>query len=256
MSRPLGRHLLVSLVAVCLIASGLIVLPSEVKPASGAAPATPKATLISQGPTGEPANASSQPPVISRDGRYVAFASFASNLVEGDTNDAPDVFLHDRATGTTKRIFTNAYMRLSLESLADNANGWEPAGSLVVPTISDDGRFVAALACPGETPINWEDVPPPGLSGINLYDTQTEETKRIAAFAWGRLVQDFQRYGDQWHRVSVHAEEATGRAYRGGTSIEEVFERGADRLIRHRILGPSGEVLHETFRKYAKFGAP
>lgn len=187
MSRPLGRHLLVSFVAVCLIASGLIVLPSEVKPASGAAPATPKATLVSQSPTGEPANASSQPPVISADGRYVAFASFASNLVEGDTNDAPDVFLYDRATGTTKRIFTNAYLRLSLESLADNANGWEPAGSLVVPTISDDGRFVAALACPGETPINWEDVPPPGLCGINLYNTQTEETKRIAAFEPGEF---------------------------------------------------------------------
>jgi hypothetical protein len=35
-----------------------------------------------------------------------------------------------------------------------------------------------------------------------------------------------------------------------------VFERGGDRLVRHRIYGPNGEILHETFRRYAKFGAP
>src|SRR5260221_203318 len=33
---------------------------------------------------------------ISADGRYVTFASFATNLVPGDTNGAPDVFIHDR----------------------------------------------------------------------------------------------------------------------------------------------------------------
>ena len=32
---------------------------------------------------------------ISADGRYVAFHSFASNLVSGDTNNCPDVFVHD-----------------------------------------------------------------------------------------------------------------------------------------------------------------
>lgn len=35
-----------------------------------------------------------------------------------------------------------------------------------------------------------------------------------------------------------------------------MFERGGDRLVRHRIYGPNGEILHETFRPYAKFGAP
>jgi len=35
-----------------------------------------------------------------------------------------------------------------------------------------------------------------------------------------------------------------------------VIERGGDRLVRHRIYGPDGEILHETFRAYAKFAAP
>src|SRR4051794_3923080 len=38
-------------------------------------------------------------PVLSADGRFVAYASRASNLVAGDTNGADDIFLFDRLTG-------------------------------------------------------------------------------------------------------------------------------------------------------------
>ena len=41
---------------------------------------------------------------VSADGRYVAFHSYATNLVPGDTNDAYDVFVRDRRTGTTTRV--------------------------------------------------------------------------------------------------------------------------------------------------------
>src|SRR5439155_1739277 len=43
-------------------------------------------------------------PVISADGRYVAFESGASNLVSGDTNNQFDIFVRDRVSGTTERI--------------------------------------------------------------------------------------------------------------------------------------------------------
>src|SRR5439155_2739827 len=46
----------------------------------------------------------SSQPAFSADGRFVAFESSASNLVAGDTNDADDVFVHDRQTGTTERV--------------------------------------------------------------------------------------------------------------------------------------------------------
>jgi hypothetical protein len=39
---------------------------------------------------------SSSVPAISADGRYVAFESYASNLVGGDTNGTRDTFVHDR----------------------------------------------------------------------------------------------------------------------------------------------------------------
>jgi hypothetical protein len=46
---------------------------------------------------GAPANDGSFDPVISADGRFVAFYSSASNLVAGDTNGMPDVFLRARS---------------------------------------------------------------------------------------------------------------------------------------------------------------
>src|SRR5262249_43065840 len=46
-------------------------------------------------------------PSISSDGRFVAFVSDATNLVAGDTNNAPDVFVHDRQTGATELISVN-----------------------------------------------------------------------------------------------------------------------------------------------------
>ena len=79
-----------------------------------------------QGDNGSPYHYSS----ISADGRYVAFTSAASNLVANDENDAADIFVHDRDTGTTTRV--------SLDS-----EGTEGNGSSEWPAISADGRYVA-----------------------------------------------------------------------------------------------------------------
>jgi Tol biopolymer transport system component len=79
---------------------------------------------------GKQSNGASHDPVLSADGRYVAFQSFASNLVAGDTNGAPDIFLRDRTTGSITRI--------SITSHGGQANG--PSED---PAISDDGTLVA-----------------------------------------------------------------------------------------------------------------
>ena len=42
--------------------------------------------------------------VVARDGRLVAFASDATNLVPGDTNGLSDVFRRDLHTGVTVRV--------------------------------------------------------------------------------------------------------------------------------------------------------
>ena len=66
-------------------------------------------TLASIATDGTQGDAASFSPSISADGRYVAFASFATNLVPGDTNMAGDVFVHDRVTGETRRLSVPAH---------------------------------------------------------------------------------------------------------------------------------------------------
>ena len=66
-------------------------------------------TVVSTGVPGlqsRTAASSSSGAAVSRDGRYVAFTSFDSNLVAGDTNNATDVFVRDRVTGTTTLVST------------------------------------------------------------------------------------------------------------------------------------------------------
>jgi Tol biopolymer transport system component len=68
-------------------------------------------------------------PFISADGRYVAFQSSASNLVDGDQNNTEDVFVRDRTAGTTEVVSAG-----SAGDLGDNASS--------ASAISPDGRFV------------------------------------------------------------------------------------------------------------------
>src|SRR5262245_22165837 len=58
---------------------------------------------VSVDSSGLESNGDSLYPGISADGRWVVFQSYATNLVKGDTNGVPDVFIHDRQHGLTTR---------------------------------------------------------------------------------------------------------------------------------------------------------
>ena len=65
-------------------------------------------TRVSVGNGGVQANGASLYTAINGDGRFVAFAADATNLVAGDTNAGRDVFVRDRLTGTTERVSVNS----------------------------------------------------------------------------------------------------------------------------------------------------
>jgi len=107
---------------------------------------TGSVTRISTSSSNAQSSGSSYDPSISADGRYVAFVSTATDLVAGDTNNAPDVFVKDTVTGVVTRVSTNAD--------GQQGNGI-PQGSSDVQ-ISADGRFVvfksvANNLVPGDT---------------------------------------------------------------------------------------------------------
>ena len=93
-------------------------------------------SLESVGMDGEPATGASWQPVLDRDGRHLAFASDAQNLVPGDTRISTDVFVRDRATGTTSRVSMSSSGAESSEEHGMATQSWEPS-------ISADGRLVA-----------------------------------------------------------------------------------------------------------------
>jgi Tol biopolymer transport system component len=67
--------------------------------------------------------------VINGNGKLVAFASAATNLVAGDTNEQVDVFFRDVPTGTTTRL--------------GSPSGEQPDGTSIPAAMSDNGRYLA-----------------------------------------------------------------------------------------------------------------
>jgi Tol biopolymer transport system component len=85
---------------------------------------------VNVGPGGVQANRGAANPVMSADGRYIAYESWSTNLVTGDTNNTGDVFVYDTLTATT--------VRASL-----GAGGAQSNGASMQASISNDGRYVA-----------------------------------------------------------------------------------------------------------------
>jgi hypothetical protein len=135
-------RLLPSMTAAFALASAL--LPGGSARAEDAPGLTERASVSSAGVEGD--NTSAQT-TVSDDGRYVAFASYASNLVPDDVAlcDSPvgpvscfDVFVRDRRMGRTVRV-----------SVADDGSeaacppGTDLFGCSADPALSKSGRWVA-----------------------------------------------------------------------------------------------------------------
>lgn len=125
-------------------------------------------TRVSVASDGTEANGMSEFPSISADGRYVAFASYANNLVAGDTNGIYDVFVHDRQTGTT--------IRASVASDGTQANAGSGANR-----ISANGRFVTFFSNASNLVAGDSN----GTYDIFVHDLQTHQTTRVSVSSTG-----------------------------------------------------------------------
>lgn len=93
-------------------------------------------TLVSVNTNGVSGSGDSRDPVMTPDGRYVAFTSAAPDLVPGDTNGIPDVFVRDTLSNTTTLVSVGATP--SGISSSDTS-----IDSSETPEITPDGRYVA-----------------------------------------------------------------------------------------------------------------
>jgi Tol biopolymer transport system component len=158
---------------------------------------------ISISTSGGQSNATSFAPVVSADGRFVAFISLADNLVEDDENDRLDVFVRDRAKQTTERVSVHT-------------SGAEADGNSMIVAISADGRIVAFLSAA----TNLVDDDTNGYWDIFVHDRVLQITSRIS--------------------VSPDGEEGNNHANAPDVSADGryiVFESAASNLIENDTNG-------------------
>jgi Tol biopolymer transport system component len=149
---------------------------------------------------------------ISRDGRYVAFGSVASNLVSGDTNGMMDVFVRDRLQGRT--------LRVSVDSSGAQVSG-DPSSEYGGIAISGDGRFVT-FTSEVSTLVNNDTN---GVADAFVHDLQTGATIRVSVSSSGEQGNGYSAssdISDDGHLV-VFGSSATNLVSADTNGVSDVF---------------------------------
>ncbi len=113
---------------------------------------------------------------ISHDGRYVAFHSDASNLVEHDLNDSSDIFVYDRLMKTTKLV------SVAEDGTQRDAGIFAPTDRFA-PQISGNGQFVVFASESSITAGDMEGAGDDAHSNIYLKNLQTGEVISVTSGA-------------------------------------------------------------------------
>ena len=136
---------------------------------------------VSVSSSGLQGNGKSWSPAISSTGRYIAFSSFASNLVSGDTNNGSDIFVMDRDTGVIQRVSVSS-------SEAQTAGGSHD------PAISSNGRYIAFYSGAGDLVASDTN----DKFDVFVRDTVAGETWLVSVSTGGA-----QGNHDSWGKVSI-----------------------------------------------------
>jgi Tol biopolymer transport system component len=149
--------------------------PAVAAPVALAAPDTmaePNTILVNRASDGTVGDGGVGGAAISADGRHVAFASGATNLVPGDVNAMTDIFVRDTVAGTTR--------------LVSGGIGGAPANDWAAyyASISADGGHVAFTSeatnlVPDDTNRNRD---------VFVHDLQTGQTRRASVFTGGQQI--------------------------------------------------------------------
>lgn len=166
-------------------------------------------------------NADSGSSSISADGRYIAFTSSATNLVDGDTNGVDDIFLRDVLSKTTTRI-------------SINSSGGQGNDASSFASISSDGNFVAFFSLAS----NLVSGDTNGVGDIFLHDNLANTTERVSIGESGT-----QGNGEAVFNLSISA---SGRfiAFSSGASnlVSGDTNAVSDIFVRDRVEGVTRRV--------------
>lgn len=173
---------------------------------------------VSVDSVGVQANGASSDSALSADGRYVAFVSAATNLIDGGTDDnaSNDVFVHDRLLGDTTRVSVGK-------------RGLESNGPSSDPAISPDGRYVVFSSLATNL---IEGVTPPAARHVYLHDTLFGTTELVSVDTGGTI-------GDGDSTLPAVSEGGTFVAFRSAATnlVGGDGNGAADVFLRDRTSG-------------------
>lgn len=172
---------------------------------------------------------------VSDDGNIVAFASIASNLVVGDTNNQPDIFIRNRLAGTTIRI--------------NGVGGAQPNNGSSNPSVSGNGRYVSFRSNASNLVIGDTN----SHGDVFRYDIQTGEMIRVSVSSegtQGNFPSDQPSISDNGRFISFYSD-ATNLVYGDTNGSGDIFVRDLSTSITTRVSvrengnqasGPAGQV--------------
>ena len=185
------------------------------------------------------ANGISGESAMTPNGRYVAFASTASNLVPNDTNGIQDVFVRDLQTGVTTLASPSAIAgpgaAASISSLPSRSDS---------PQITPDGRYVAFLSTatnlvPGVTTVG--EVYVRDLTGLATFLASTNAhvvftNSSVPIVSYNHVISDNGRF--------VAFESSTNGSSVGGVIQRYDLQSGfTDKVYSNAIAPPIGYPL-------------
>ncbi|MGZ4144939.1 MAG: TolB family protein [Actinomycetota bacterium] len=200
--------------------------------------------MVSRSSAGIAGDDASWSPAISADGRYIAYVSFANNLVPNDSNrcpvaaayssgPCPDIFVRDRVAHTTVRVSVST-------------GGGQADGPSYSPSISGDGRVVAfvtyasnlasrhAEGCPNASS-SASDLRPSGCSDVVAHDLRTGASELISRAGTGAALPGWSDYPS----VSSDGSRIEFLSWTAPDSSRKVFvrDRRADSTIELPLTG-------------------
>ncbi|TDB70388.1 hypothetical protein E1182_27440 [Micromonospora sp. KC721] len=178
--------------------------------------------------SGTNADAPSDAPAISANGRYVTFTSEAA-LVPGDTNGVADVFIRDMRTGSLRRVNVST-------------SGAQANALTVSPTMSADGRFVAFTS----EATNLVSGDTNGVADVFLRDLRAGTTVRASLTADGGQATGGSSYGPMMSadgRYVVFSSDVTDLVSGDTNGVADVFLRdlGAGTTVRASLAADGGQ---------------
>jgi Tol biopolymer transport system component len=193
---------------------------------------TGETELVSVSDNGTQGNDNSWAPVLSGDGRYVAYRSQADNLVQHDSNSSHDIFVYDRVTATTTRV------SISTEGVEGNSTSLRP-------WMSGNGRYVSFHTFA----TNFSPLDTSADTDVYVHDRRTGVTEMVSLSVKGESADDHANNA----RISadgrfVSFESFAGNLVPGGLPFTtEVYLR--DRHTRSTVrvsMSPHGAAANAT----------